>query len=106
MKKIHVAAGVILSADGQQILLAKRPAGKEGAGLWEFAGGKVEVAEKACEALARELDEELGISVCESEHLLSFAWQEPHLWIDFDFFWVRRFTGIPEGKEGQAIEWV
>ncbi|MGL5292110.1 MAG: hypothetical protein ACRC9T_09330, partial [Vibrionaceae bacterium] len=46
------------------------------------------------------------ISVCESEHLLSFAWQEPHLWIDFDFFWVRRFTGIPEGKEGQAIEWV
>ncbi|MGL5335390.1 MAG: 8-oxo-dGTP diphosphatase MutT [Enterovibrio sp.] len=106
MKKIHVAAGVILSKDAQQVLLAKRPLGKEGAGLWEFAGGKVEADEKAHDALVRELYEELGITACDSEHFLSFAWQEPHLWIEFDFFWVRDFSGTPHGKEGQAIEWV
>ncbi|MGL4735280.1 MAG: 8-oxo-dGTP diphosphatase MutT [Enterovibrio sp.] len=106
MRKIHVAAGVILSQDGQQVLLAQRPEGKVAAGLWEFAGGKVEAGEKAKEALVRELHEELGITAREHEHFLSFAWQDQDLWIDFDFFWVRHFSGTPEGKEGQAIKWV
>lgn len=106
MRKIHVAAGVILSKDGRQVLLAQRPEGKAAAGLWEFAGGKVEAGEKAKEALVRELHEELGITAREHEHFLSFAWQDQALWIDFDFFWVRRFSGEPEGKEGQVIKWV
>ena len=60
MKRIHVAAAVIRGVDGQ-ILLAKRPEDKHQGGLWEFPGGKVEAGETVQSALARELDEELGI---------------------------------------------
>jgi 8-oxo-dGTP diphosphatase len=45
------------------MLVARRTAPEQFAGLWEFPGGKVEAGE-ACEAaLHRELREELGVSV-------------------------------------------
>lgn len=51
-------------ADGEgRVLLQQRPDGKAMAGLWEFPGGKVEEGELPEAALARELEEELGIGV-------------------------------------------
>lgn len=44
-------------------LLQKRPPGKRHAGLWEFPGGKVEPGESPRNALVRELNEELTITV-------------------------------------------
>ena len=60
-----VAACALIDADGR-VLLAKRPAGRPLAGLWEFPGGKVEAGETPEAALVRELDEELGITVARS----------------------------------------
>ncbi|MEZ5895228.1 MAG: (deoxy)nucleoside triphosphate pyrophosphohydrolase [Parvularculaceae bacterium] len=57
-----VAAAALIDGDGR-VLLAKRPAGKAMAGLWEFPGGKLEDSETPEEALVRELREELGIDV-------------------------------------------
>ena len=59
---VRVAAAVIVRANGQ-VLLAQRPPGKAYAGYWEFPGGKLEPGESAAAALARELHEELGITV-------------------------------------------
>lgn len=51
-------------ADGEgRVLLQQRPPGGHLAGLWEFPGGKVEEGELPEAALARELEEELGIAV-------------------------------------------
>lgn len=50
-------------ADPTSILVARRSAPEQFAGLWEFPGGKVEPGEEPQAALHRELREELGIEV-------------------------------------------
>ena len=66
---IHVAVGVILNHH-HQVLLAKRAVHQHQGGLWEFPGGKVELGESVCDALLRELKEELGIVVTSSHPLI------------------------------------
>lgn len=44
------------------VLLARRAVGQRHEGLWEFPGGKVEPGETLQAALARELEEELGVA--------------------------------------------
>ena len=65
-KIVEVAAAVMLRVDGTEFLLAQRPEGKVYAGYWEFPGGKVEPGESVRDALIRELQEELGITVTAS----------------------------------------
>ena len=64
-KIVEVAAAILLrqSATGTEYLLAQRPEGKVYAGYWEFPGGKVEVGETLRDALIREIEEELGVTV-------------------------------------------
>lgn len=66
---VVVAIGLVRPTG--ELLMAKRPPGKLLAGLWELPGGKVEVNETIKGALAREVEEELGISV-KTENLIPF----------------------------------
>jgi len=66
---VHVVAAVISNARGE-VLISLRHAHAHQGGLWEFPGGKVEVAEDAYAALCRELHEELGVDVIAARPLI------------------------------------
>ena len=104
-KLIHVAAGVILNAR-QQVLLALRPQDKHQGGLWEFPGGKVEPQEAVCDALARELLEELGLTVVACEPFLVTDHDYGDKQVRLDVWLVTEHSGEPLGREGQELAWV
>ena len=66
--------GALLRDKENRIFSCMRPDGDAWAGWWEFPGGKVDPGESMQEALSREIEEELGISVnpkskiCEIDH--------------------------------------
>ena len=107
MKTVLVSAVALIDVDGR-VLLGQRPEGKSMAGLWEFPGGKVEEGETPEAALIRELHEELGINTWESclapLTFASHSYENFHLLMPL--FACRKWDGIPQSKENQALKWV
>ncbi|WP_136248560.1 Nudix family hydrolase [Halomonas borealis] len=105
-RRVHVAAAAIISADGQEVLLARRPSNVDHGGLWEFPGGKLAPYETGFEALKRELHEELGIEIRRAQPLIRIHHEYADKHILLDVWQVRGFAGEPFGREGQAVRWV
>lgn len=105
MKKIvHVAAAVIVRADGA-ILLGQRAGDTFYSGYWEFPGGKVEAGETPYQALVRELDEELGIRVEAANPWLTREHVYEHAHVSLHFFEVHRWQGEPRAHVHGALKW-
>jgi len=107
VRLLLVVAVALVDAD-DRVLIARRPEGKQMAGLWEFPGGKLEAGERPEDALIRELREELGVEVkaaCLAP--LTFA---SHAYADFHLlmplFVCRRWEGFVQSLEGQTLKWV
>jgi mutator protein MutT len=101
---IHVVAAVVIDAEGR-VLIAQRPKKKHMAGGWEFPGGKLEPGEDRLAGLSRELREEIGITFAAPRPLMRVHHTYPTREILLDVWVVRRYTGVPEGLEGQALRW-
>ena len=82
---LRVAAAVLVRDDGK-VLLAQRLPGTPYPGYWEFPGGKLEAGESARDALARELDEELGITLTRAVPWLVQRYVYPHAHVELNFF--------------------
>jgi 8-oxo-dGTP diphosphatase len=102
---MHVMAAVMHDADGR-VLLAQRPAGKHLAGLWEFPGGKLEPGEAPLAALARELHEELGITLQRAEPLIRVPCHYVERELLLDTWQTDQWEGAPQSLEGQALQWL
>ena len=98
-------AGAITDPHGR-ILVTRRHDHVHQGGLWEFPGGKLEPGEDPERGLARELAEELGISVRESQPLIRIHHDYGDRHILLDVRRVSRYAGDPQGLEGQPLAWL
>jgi 8-oxo-dGTP diphosphatase len=107
MNTVLVAAGVVVEAG--RVLLTQRKAGSHLAGKWELPGGKVENGEDPRSALARELTEELGITVSVGEILeVTFhRYEEADKSVLLLFFEAKRTPASPPpcALDVAAFEW-
>jgi len=104
MKRIDVAVGIISNEIGE-VLVGQRTIKDQYFGKWEFPGGKLEGNETPKEALVRELKEELGIDVIESQELMTLRHDYPDRQVRLFVQEVIKFNGKPQGLEQQLIQW-
>jgi 8-oxo-dGTP diphosphatase len=101
---VHVVAGAVIDAAGR-VLIAQRPAGKHLAGGWEFPGGKLDAGEDRRAGLARELREELGITISTPRPLIRVRHTYDYGEVLIDMWVVRQYRGEPRGLDGQRLSW-
>lgn len=93
----------LIARDGRW-LLGLRPYDKRHAGCWEFPGGKVEPGESDAEAMARELREELDLTLVSlgAERFVQRDGDSP-----FEITFVEvDVAGTPRALEHVALAWV
>ena len=103
-KHTEVAVGILIGPDGA-LLLSTRPEGKPYAGYWEFPGGKIEAGETVEQALRRELEEELGITIAAAEVWRVTEHDYPHALVRLHLCKVTAWSGEFEMREGQRMCW-
>ncbi len=101
---MDVVCGVIEDSEGR-FLACLRPQGRHLGGLWEFPGGKVEPGEDPQAALARELEEELGIRVDVREALRPVEWHYANGAIRLLPYHCRILEGDPHPHEHERLLW-
>lgn len=100
----EVAVGVLILSNGD-FLLTSRPPGKVYEGYWEFPGGKLEAGESVQQALARELQEELGIEIGAALLWKVEMVDYPHALVRLNFCKVYDWRGDLQMREGQQFAW-
>ena len=100
-----VAAALIVRAG--EVLIGQRRPDQPMALLWEFPGGKIEAGESPEQALARELDEELGIRATIGPRVTRVRHNYRHGGaVDLQFFAVHEFAGEIESRIYHQVRWV
>lgn len=102
---VHVAVAVIRDDHGR-VLIARRPNDKHMGGYWEFPGGKVENNESVFEALLREIQEEVNLTIAVGKPLIQIPWQYPKKRVLLDVFECPVVSGEARGCEDQEIKWL
>ena len=101
MSRIRVVGGAILDGAGQ-VLAAQRGRGRSHEGLWELPGGKVEPGERDQDALVRELQEELRVTVAVGSRLGISRWRR----VELIAFACTLLEGEPVATEHHELRWV
>ena len=100
-----VAAGVVRNALGQ-LLIQRRPERALLGGLWELPGGKRKRGESLQEACARELKEELQVTVEVGDLVMSVRHAYTHFRITLYAFHCTITAGTPLSSAGLPVRWV
>ncbi len=104
-----VTAAVIMretaGTQAPEVLVAQRPENAMLGGLWEFPGGKREEGETLPQALQRELQEEMGITIAVGKQLTVIEHAYTHFRITLYAYLCRLERGEPVCLECQDFTW-
>ena len=92
--------------DKNRFLACQRPAHKARGLLWEFVGGKVESGESKDQALIRECQEELAVTVAVQDVFMEVDHVYPDLTVHLTLFNASIAEGIPQKIEHNDLRWI
>ena len=97
---------VALIWDQDKFMICQRPVHKARGLLWEFVGGKVEPGETKEQALIRECQEELAVTLDVGEVFMDVIHEYPDLTVHLTLFNASIQLGIPQKLEHNDIRWI
>ena len=100
----EVVAALIWDKD--KFMICQRPAHKARGRLWEFVGGKVEPGETKEQALIRECQEELAVTLSIGDVFMDVVHEYPDLTVHLTLFNAAILEGIPKKLEHNDIKWI
>ena len=92
--------------DENRFLACQRPAHKARGLLWEFVGGKVEPGESREQALIRECQEELAVTVMVQDVFMEVDHVYPDLTVHLTLFNASIAEGTPQKIEHNDLRWI
>lgn len=101
---VEVVAALIW--DENKFMICQRPENKARALLWEFVGGKVEPGETKEQALIRECQEELAITLAVGSEFMDVVHEYPDITVHLTLFNATIAEGIPQKLEHNDIRWI
>lgn len=101
---VEVVAALIWDED--RFLICQRPVNKARGLLWEFVGGKVEKGETKEQALIRECQEELAITVEPHEVFTEVTHEYSDITVHLTLFNCTILWGQPQLIEHNAMDWI
>ena len=91
---------------GDKFMICQRPAHKARGLLWEFVGGKVEPRETKEQALIRECQEELAVTISVGDVFMDVVHEYPDLMVHLTLFNATITEGEPQKLEHNDIRWI
>lgn len=101
---VEVVAALIWADN--KFMICQRPAHKARALLWEFVGGKVEPGETKEQALVRECQEELAVTISVGDVFMEVTHEYPDITVHLTLFNATIGEGTPQKLEHNDIQWI
>ena len=92
--------------DRERFMICRRPAHKARGLLWEFVGGKVEPGETGPQALVRECQEELDITVAVGDVFTEVTHVYPDITVHLTLYHASIAEGTPKLLEHSDLRWI
>ena len=105
----HMSVTEVVAAliwDNDKFMICQRPAHKARALLWEFVGGKVEPGETKEQALIRECQEELAVTLSVGDIFMEVVHEYPDITVRLTLFNATIAEGVPQKLEHNDIRWI
>ena len=100
----EVVAALIWNND--KFMICQRPTHKVRGLLWEFVGGKVETGETKEQALIRECQEELAVTLSVGDAFMDVIHEYPDLTVHLTLFNATIAEGVAQKLEHNDIRWI